>query len=447
MAHIEDLSKKPANTLAMNGDSVSFFACGIGDTDHSHYTIVRLDDNDNPVDTILASTGTLLQSYKKSLLDPDLVPYFFTISGVHGGDKIVIRYDGANFSEPAFVIDAATMKNQWLMQHAPEDVKRANLLYASGDIEPLSINGEGPMHPSPHGLALHVTAGETDAKAQVRTWGRSGVGAHFIIERSGRIVQCVALSLAVGAQGDRGKTPGNANAHWFSVEVVCQMNDAGTDGHFVSIQLTSCRQLFRDLQTRYGFKNGLAAPLVNDDGEFGRIARILAARYDLTGVTSREDAGKSLGLSCHRWLGLGHTCPGLLGLKNLPVVLGDDAVHGDEFQDLVGRWTVTINDKDWDYVCDADGRARWTDPSNQATGEGTWTITNASIHIEWPSGTIEDWTLPIDETAQTGTCTMAANLRPSGSNGKFKLKAWKEHSPLNLRKPLWTSTGTAEPSP
>jgi hypothetical protein len=188
-------------------------------------------------------------------------------------------------------------------------------------IVPVPINGN-PSALSYRGLAIHVTAGEGTAENIVKgTWGSSGVAAHFIIERSGAIVQTVALTLRAEAQGGRG-TVGDPNADWLSVELVTAMNNAGTNGYFTSNQISAANRLFIDLAAKYNFPAVLASPLINDQADYQAISRSLVARFDLTGANTWAEAQKSTGLSCHRWLNKGHACPGLIGLQMMPNFAG-----------------------------------------------------------------------------------------------------------------------------
>ena len=152
-------------------------------------------------------------------------------------------------------------------------------------------------------------------------WGTSGVNAHFIIERSGDIAQCMALTLRAEAQGGPG-TVGDPNADWLSVELVCAMNNAGTDGYFTGAQIQSARQLFFDLSVKYGFDRNIASPMVGDQANYAAISKELVEQYSLTPAKNYAEAQKSEGLSCHRWLNKGHACPGLIGLGTTPVFAG-----------------------------------------------------------------------------------------------------------------------------
>jgi len=113
------------------------------------------------------------------------------------------------------------------------------------------------------------------------------------------------------------------------------MNNEGTDGYFEGLQILSGRKLFRDLQQRFNFNNGLAAPLLNDQKSFADVSKQLCDELKVTGTKTRADAVKSSGLSCHRWLGPGHACPGIIGLQMMlmshAMRTGDGFANGHKF--------------------------------------------------------------------------------------------------------------------
>ena len=222
---------------------------------------------------------------------------------------------------------AGKKRNELLLQSA-DPIVRASNVYNPGaanafetKIVPVPINGS-PAATSFRGLAIHVTAGEGSAANIVKSvWGSSGIAAHFVVERNGTIVQCVALTLRAEAQGGKG-TVGDPNANWLSVEIVTAMNNEGTSGFFTGSQIIATRQLFTDLAKQFNFPKCIAAPLINDQANFQAISRDIADTYGLTGASSWAEAQKSTGLSCHRWLNKGHACPGLVGLRTMPMFAG-----------------------------------------------------------------------------------------------------------------------------
>jgi hypothetical protein len=229
---------------------------------------------------------------------------------------------------------AGKKRNELLLTSTDPVVQDANVYRCgapgafSTRIVPVPINGN-PAATSYRGLAIHVTAGEGSAENIVKgTWGSSGIAAHFIIERSGAIVQTVALTLRGEAQGGPG-TVGDPNADWLSVELVTEMNNMGTSGYFTSKQIAAANRLFVDLAAKYHFPPVLASPLINDQAEYQAISRSLVARYGLTGANTWADAQKSTGLSCHRWLNKGHACPGLIGLHMMPHFAGLETSGND----------------------------------------------------------------------------------------------------------------------
>jgi hypothetical protein len=238
--------------------------------------------------------------------------------------------DGRPWTAPLAVVRLAgipAMKRNEALLASSDPAIRAVNLYACRSAAfrvrtvPVPVNGNlGSTRR--RGLAIHVTAGEGTAETVVnRVWGTSGVNAHFVIERNGDIAQCMALTLRGEAQGGPG-TVGDPNADWLSVELVCAMNNAGTDGYFTGAQISAARQLFFDLSNMYGFQRGLASPLVNDQTDYAAISKALVAQYNLTPARDYGEAQDSEGLSCHRWLNKGHACPGLIGLRMMPVFAG-----------------------------------------------------------------------------------------------------------------------------
>ena len=76
---------------------------------------------------------------------------------------------------------------------------------------------------------------------------------------------------------------------------------------------------------------------------------------------------------------------------------------------IVGAWTVTVSPWTWIYRFDDQGRVKWTDPMNGMSGEGVWTWRDYAGYVElrWQSGTTEKWKLPLNPSAEKGTCVMA----------------------------------------
>lgn len=319
MAHFEDTNCRPTRTVVRNGTSVSFFACGITNDDDGPYEIERtttVDDQDF-VYKIAPSTGKVHPTYKRSNVDRDCLVFLFTFYDVRLGDRFGILYNGQQWSEPIHVVDGGIPRNVWQLKHAPDEVRQKALFDSSTPIEAVPINSR-PAAPKFRGLAIHVTAGEQGAAAIVKnTWKSTGVAAHFVIERKGRLVQCMSLMLTAEAQGG----PGDPNPQWISVEFVCGMNNGGTNGYIDGDQIVTCSRLFKTLAVRFGFPPQLARPLINDQTGYSDISKALAAKFGVAGANSRAEAQASFGLSCHRWLGPGHACPGLIGLRIMPDIL------------------------------------------------------------------------------------------------------------------------------
>ncbi len=84
---------------------------------------------------------------------------------------------------------------------------------------------------------------------------------------------------------------------------------------------------------------------------------------------------------------------------------------------LIGKWRVQVQNWTWIYQF-TDGRyVRWTDPFNNQTGLGVWSVTPDRILLSWApqSKTTEQWDLPVDPQNETGKCCM--------SDGTYNLKA------------------------
>jgi hypothetical protein len=92
-------------------------------------------------------------------------------------------------------------------------------------------------------------------------------------------------------------------------------------------------------------------------------------------------------------------------------------VAGPVMNSPVGWWRVQVGKWTWFYEFDAQGGVRWTDPFSNATGRGTWKLTNDCLVTSWAPGssTTEEWHLPLNAEAQTGKCVMV--------QGVFALKA------------------------
>ncbi len=251
------------------------------------------------------------------------------LSGVSDGDEVYgMTRSGQRYTTAVSIASApapGVKRNPWLLQSSPKLIRDENVYAGANRIVPVNIDSR-PIASRVRGLAIHVTAGEGNAEQVVKnTWKTTGVAAHFIIERSGAIVQCMALSLTGEAQGG----PGDPNPHWLSMEFVCAMNNWGTDGYITGSQIRSCNRLLLDMSKRFSFPPRLASPFIQDEGDYGKLARALAKANGVAGSNTREEAGRSTGLSCHRWLGPGHACPGLVGLRVMPDILNTARIVDD----------------------------------------------------------------------------------------------------------------------
>lgn len=71
-------------------------------------------------------------------------------------------------------------------------------------------------------------------------------------------------------------------------------------------------------------------------------------------------------------------------------------------------WTVRVSRWTWEYKFSSTGHVSWRDPWNGMHGKGTWRIeADNKLKTRWHgSATTEDWDLPINPSAATGTCYM-----------------------------------------
>jgi hypothetical protein len=75
----------------------------------------------------------------------------------------------------------------------------------------------------------------------------------------------------------------------------------------------------------------------------------------------------------------------------------------DDKLEIVGRWRVAFGPYRWEYVFAGDGTVRWTDPLNNESGSGRWSMTSKTIYLSWSkSSTKETWNRPIKRKEQTG---------------------------------------------
>ena len=87
------------------------------------------------------------------------------------------------------------------------------------------------------GLAVHITGGLAAANGWKQVFEQRGVSAHFVIGRSGDIVQYVAASIKAQAEG-----PGNS--HFLSVEMVGLGTNTGACQEMTDVQLAKLRELW-----------------------------------------------------------------------------------------------------------------------------------------------------------------------------------------------------------
>jgi hypothetical protein len=75
------------------------------------------------------------------------------------------------------------------------------------------------------------------------------------------------------------------------------------------------------------------------------------------------------------------------------------------FPTPVGRWKVKVGVWNWVYVFYEDHTADWRDIVRPGTakGRGKWLQHHNLMRIEWDTGSVEDWDLPLQRDKQTGT--------------------------------------------
>jgi hypothetical protein len=85
---------------------------------------------------------------------------------------------------------------------------------------------------------------------------------------------------------------------------------------------------------------------------------------------------------------------------------------------LAGKWRVSVDRWQWIYqvatptkppVFDSERTVRWTDPSNNETGAGIWSLSTDMklVTFAWTgSSTKEEWNMPVDTRNQTGRTVM-----------------------------------------
>lgn len=89
--------------------------------------------------------------------------------------------------------------------------------------------------------------------------------------------------------------------------------------------------------------------------------------------------------------------------------------HGAIANTLQGRWEVVLNGAYFEYSFYLSGRVIWRDRNNLGPigGEGTWTITQDGVQVEWPrTGTIETFVTPLDTNNEKATCQMKTGTSP-----------------------------------
>jgi hypothetical protein len=85
---------------------------------------------------------------------------------------------------------------------------------------------------------------------------------------------------------------------------------------------------------------------------------------------------------------------------------------------LAGKWRVSVDRWQWIYqfatptkppVFDSERTVRWTDPSNNQTGAGVWSLSTDMklVTFAWAgSSTKEEWNMPVDTRNETGRSVM-----------------------------------------
>jgi hypothetical protein len=79
----------------------------------------------------------------------------------------------------------------------------------------------------------------------------------------------------------------------------------------------------------------------------------------------------------------------------------------DVVESPAGEWTVHVANWLWTYQFDQDGGVTWRDASNGMNGKGRWKASGTTMRIDWAaSKTVEEWSVPLDPKAQTGSVRM-----------------------------------------
>jgi hypothetical protein len=72
-------------------------------------------------------------------------------------------------------------------------------------------------------------------------------------------------------------------------------------------------------------------------------------------------------------------------------------------ENLYGWWWVRVDQFLWCYYFGRDKKVKWFDPYNHKNGPGRWEEKGSFVHVTWPSGTTEKWSLEITPSNQTGS--------------------------------------------
>ena len=73
-------------------------------------------------------------------------------------------------------------------------------------------------------------------------------------------------------------------------------------------------------------------------------------------------------------------------------------------------WTVRVDSWTWIYKFSSKGAVTWRDPWNGMHGSGRWRIVGGSLHIDWASGSTDDWDVPISTSEATGATKMSDGI-------------------------------------
>ena len=79
--------------------------------------------------------------------------------------------------------------------------------------------------------------------------------------------------------------------------------------------------------------------------------------------------------------------------------------------DVEGEWTVWGDKRRyrWTYKFNAeDASVTWRDVFNGMTGRGTWKFEKDKLRIDWKSGSVDVWDLPLDFSGTNGVEDMKA---------------------------------------